>query len=265
MGTSPSQRKRFPADKRSNFLSTIPAWFGHTTIVAFAGRGFVTTTETSKFQKMNPKAKVPHSCALSLLSLACAAISPAAVVSTGQYDTYRSGTNVSETTLNVANVNPTTFGRLGDFAVDGQVFAQPLYVPGLTINGSPANVVFVATMHNSIYAFDASKIGSAPLWQTTLAPSVPAQYASQCPSWGGGPETGILSTPVIDTQSGSLYAIFATTSGSNTYAFYIAALDIATGKQKTGSPNLITASVPGTGYDSVGGKITFNPSTQGQR
>ena len=201
--------------------------------------------------------------AMSLLTFAIT--SYGAVVSTAQYDSYRSGTNPFETTLTVENVNQNTFGRLGSYLVDGQVMAQPLYVPALNIKETPTNVLFVATMHNSIYAFDATKPSSPPLWQTTLAPSVPAMYTGQCPAGSFGPETGILSTPTIDTQAGVLYTVYATPNGTGAYAYYIAALDILTGKHKAGSPTQITGSVIGTGYDSVGGKVTFNASMQNQR
>ena len=186
-------------------------------------------------------------------------------MSTGQYDNYRSGTNVSETTLTVANVNPNTFGRVGSYSVDGEVMAQPLYVPALNVNGTATNVLFLATMHNTVYAFDATKPGSTPLWQTTLGASVPILYTGQCPAGAYGPEMGILSTPVIDVRAGVLYAVYATPNGSNTYAFYIAALDLRTGGHKAGSPTLITGSVTGNAYDNVGGKVTFNPSMHNQR
>src|SRR5690349_13221524 len=89
------------------------------------------------------------------------------VVSTGQYDTYRTGANLNEKSLKANKVDTRSFGRLGAYAVDGDVFAQPLYVSGQKApgkNGGPVNVLYVATMHNSIYAFDADNPDSAPLW-----------------------------------------------------------------------------------------------------
>jgi hypothetical protein len=188
----------------------------------------------------------------------------AVTVSTGQYDMFRSSTNLNETTLNTANVNPTQFGRLGAYAVDGQVHAQPLFIPGLIVNGAAVNVLFVATQHNSIYAFNADKVGSAPLWQINLAPSVTAKMAlnGQCPAYSTGSELGILATPVIDTSTNSLYAVYATPLTATTYTFYIAALDIATGRHKAGSPNQITASAPGTAYDAVNGVVTLSNASQ---
>ncbi|HEY3838433.1 MAG TPA: hypothetical protein VGL72_17760, partial [Bryobacteraceae bacterium] len=190
----------------------------------------------------------------------------AAVVSTAQYDNSRTGANTSETLLNLVNVNTSTFGQLGAFAVDGEVRTQPLYIPSVLINGRGTNVLFVATMHNSVYAFDATRPGSAALWKTTFAPSVPAAVAGTCPaSWATGPEIGILGTPVIDTNTGTLYAVYATPTGANSYGFYIAALDITTGAHKTGSPTRILASVPGAGYDASGGIVSLNETTYTQR
>jgi len=187
-------------------------------------------------------------------------------VVTGQYDNNRSGVNTGETVLNLANVNPNTFGQLGAFAVDGEVRAQPLYIPSVSINGRATNVLFVATMHNSIYAFDALRPGAAALWKTTLAPSTPASYAGTCPaSWATGPEMGILGTPVIDAGTGTLYAVYSTPVGASSYGFYIAALDITTGVHRSGSPAAITATVAGSGYDSSGGVVSLNGRTYIQR
>jgi len=209
-----------------------------------------------------------HHAAIALTAMICAVLpgfAKGATVSTGQYDNFRSGSNLQESVLNTSNVKTTTFGKLGAYAVDGEVHAQPLYVPGVNINGSLVNALFVVTMHNSVYAFDTAKIGSAPLWVTTLAPSVAAQFAGTCPAWSTGPELGILSTPVIDLNSRTLYAVYATKTGGKTYGFNIAAIDITTGKQKFRSPNRISASVSGNGYDSVRGTVSLNQITMLQR
>ena len=121
-------------------------------------------------------------------------------VLSANYGTDRTNANLQETQLTVANVAPGNFGKLGAFPVDGQIFAQPLYVSGLSIpNRGTHNVLFVATEHNSVYAFDADT-ASAPLvlWQVNLGPSVPS---SMLMSDTGvltdvAPEIGILSTPL---------------------------------------------------------------------
>src|ERR671912_728693 len=75
-------------------------------------------------------------------------------ISTNRYDGARTGANLSETKLTAANVNVAGFGKLYSYAVDGSVYAQPLYVPGVTIAGVARNVLYVATMNDKVYAFD---------------------------------------------------------------------------------------------------------------
>src|SRR5436305_15035632 len=96
-------------------------------------------------------------------------------VLTGQYNNFRTAANMTEPVLTPSNVNVNTFGKLYSFPVDGTVFAQPLYVPNLKIGASRVNVLFVATMHNSIYAFNADDASQPPLWKVTLGDSVPSQ------------------------------------------------------------------------------------------
>src|SRR5205823_1891301 len=90
-------------------------------------------------------------------------------VLTYKYDTFRSGQNPNETILNTSNVTSSKFGKRVSYPVDGFVYAQPLYVPNLTINGQSHNVVFVATAHDSVYAFDADqRQATAPLWHASF-------------------------------------------------------------------------------------------------
>lgn len=186
---------------------------------------------------------------------------------TAQFNNQRTAANLTESVLNVSNVNSSTFGKIATFAVDGQVYAQPLYVPKLMINGAPHNALYVATMHNSIYAFDADT-GTQLFPAVSLGPSVPATTSpttSPCPdSNTTGPELGILSTPVIDPATNSLYVISTTSSGSGTYIFRIFALDITTGHPKAG-PVTIAPAVPGSGSDSAGGQVTMNQTRYVQR
>jgi hypothetical protein len=178
---------------------------------------------------------------------------------TGQYNVSRTSANLSETILTPANVNTSAFGLLFSRAVDAQIFAQPLYVPAVTINSTTQNVVYVATMNNSVYAFDADNPSvSTPLWQVNLGPpiTIPSHYLSA--------QTGILSTPVIDPTSNTLYCVAATTVFSSA-VYYLHALDITTGAEKFNGPVQVTGSVAGTAPDSVGGIVTLNTVNELQR
>jgi hypothetical protein len=184
-------------------------------------------------------------------------------VVTAQFDNARTGATLTETILKTSNVNVSSFGKLKSFSVDGWAFAQPLYVPNLTIKGSQQkNVLYVATMHNSVYAFDADK--GTTLFRVSLGSSVPAN-SSPCPaSRYIGPELGILSTPVIDLSTQTLYAISATPASAGAYTHRLFAVDIKTGHIKLG-PVVISASVPGNGTDSQGGQVSMNNTRYIQR
>src|SRR6202050_2646593 len=130
-------------------------------------------------------------------------------VTTSQYGNTRTGANLSETVLNPENVNQNQFGKLFTFQVDGGVYAQPLYLPQVAIPGQGThNVLFIATEHDSVYAFDADHPGTLPLWQVSFLDkargTVPlSEDMVQCPFIR--PEVGITSTPVIDIKTGTLY------------------------------------------------------------
>src|SRR5262249_46658872 len=127
-------------------------------------------------------------------------LAPANVpVLSAHYDGLLSGANTQETTLTPANVNPTDFGDLFNYPVDGYTYAQPLYVPNLTINGGTHNVVFAATEHDSVYAFDAD--GGGLLWKRSfidLASGITSVPQPDVISGDIVPEIGITGTPVID-------------------------------------------------------------------
>ena len=168
-----------------------------------------------------------------------------------------------------SNVNLAQFGKLFSWTFDGYVFAQPLYMPGIEINGVTRNVVYVATMNNSVYAFDADSSANTPLWHANFVTAVTAPTTSSCPAISAtGPQLGILSTPVIDPATETLYAVSASpyqvsSSAPNGtgYVQYLHAIDIRTGKEKRRSPVAIHASVPGHGYDAQNGTVTLNPSS----
>src|ERR1700680_1979721 len=136
-------------------------------------------------------------------------------VTTHHNDIKRAGATLNEAILNTSNVNVNSFGKLFSRIVDGQIYAQPLYAPTLTIPGQGVhNVIYVGTEHNTVYAFDADFPGMPnPLWHVILGPSVPATVL-------GGvrdllPEIGITGTPVLDLQSGTLYVVAETYENGN--------------------------------------------------
>jgi hypothetical protein len=189
-------------------------------------------------------------------------------VLTNRYDAARTGANLSETKLTVANVNVSQFGKLYSYPVDGSVYAQPLYVSGVLINGTPRNVLYVATMNDKVYAFDADSSSAAPLWMRdfTNPPSVtPVPIADIVgPNFNVVGNVGIQSTPVIDAASGTIYLV-ARTKENGSYFQRLHALDITTGASRPGSPVTITGSVVGSAPDSIGQVVTFNPKMQSQR
>jgi hypothetical protein len=194
-----------------------------------------------------------------------------AQVTTSQYDNARTGANLNESTLTPRNVNPQQFGRLFTMKVDGDVYAQPLFLPGVEIPGKGRHdVVFIATEHDSVYAFDAYGNPSAPLWQVSFlkdgATPVPARDVD-CPFIV--PEVGITSTPVIDAKTGTLY-VLARTKIMHLFArteFHqqLHALAVTSGAEKSGGPVEIQASVRGSGKGSTNGTVAFEPLRENPR
>src|SRR5882757_1846549 len=154
-------------------------------------------------------------------------------VLTYHYDNQRTGQNLNETALTPANVNSTKFGKLGEFPVDGRVDAQPLYLSQVTIGGQKKNVLYVATEHDSVYAFDADSINgitSTFLWKTTtLGTSETTSDARNCGQVS--PEIGITATPVIDRARNAIYVIAMSKDSSANYFQRLHALDLTTGKE----------------------------------
>jgi hypothetical protein len=200
-----------------------------------------------------------------LTLLALAALARAQRVITSQYDNARTGANLNETKLTPRNVNVQHFGKIFTLQVDGDVYAQPLFLGGVEIPGKGRHdVLFIATEHDSVYAFDAYGNPSTPLWQASFLmdgfTTVPARDAN-CPFIS--PEIGITSTPVIDPDTGTLYVLARTREGSgflqNVYAQRLHALAVTTGVEKFGGPVEIRASMSGSGTASNSGKLSFNP------
>ena len=186
-------------------------------------------------------------------------------VLTQHNDISRTGQNTAETALNTTNVNSTLFGKLFALGVDGQVYAQPLYVPGVTIPGQGMhNVVYVATENDSLYAFDAD-IGGVPLWKITLltngGSALPNTYIV---AYDINPQIGVTGTPVIDPSTSTLYVV-AKSLESGTITQRLHAIDITSGAEKFGGPVVLQATVPGTGSGSTLGTLPFSPQWENQR
>lgn len=181
-------------------------------------------------------------------------------VTTFKNDTSRTGQYLAETTLTPANVNSSTFGLLGLMAVDGVVDAQPLYLGALPIGSANHNVVFVATEHDSVYAFDADT--RAILWQVSLlAPGEVPSDDFGCDTIIG--EIGVTSTPVIDRTAGpngTLYVVSMSIDKSSNYHQRLHALDVTTGAELLNGPVDIAAS-----YTNTAGTTTFDPSRYDER
>ncbi len=186
-------------------------------------------------------------------------------VTTYHNDIARDGLNAAETILTLSNVNSTQFGKIGFDAVDGLVDAEPLYLANVTIGGKLHNVIYVATEHGSVYAFDADS--GTQLWKT----SVLASGETTSDDRGCGqvtPEIGITSTPVIDRAqgtNGTLFTIGMSKDSSGNYHQRLHALDITTGAEISGSPTEIAASYPGTGEGSSNGSVIFAPGQYKER
>jgi PQQ enzyme repeat len=190
---------------------------------------------------------------------------PNNAVTTYHNDNARTGQNLNETTLTTSNVNQSGFGKLFVISTDGKVDAQPLYVPNISVSGQTHNLLFVASEHGSVYAFDAGTGGL--IWQvsTLLSGEIPSD------DHGCGqitPEIGITSTPAIDPKAGShgtIYVVAMSKDSSGGYHQRLHALDVTTGAEEFGGPQEIQASYPGTGDNSSGGKVIFDSGQQVDR
>jgi hypothetical protein len=173
-------------------------------------------------------------CWLGVILLLPASVSTQVTVPMSQYDYGRTGANLGEWTLNPSNVDATHFGKLFSRRVDDTVYALPLIVPDLDIAGRRHNVMFVASMGNTVYAFDADDAAqSQPLWSRNLG--TPARGDNMI----GPVHHGILATPFIDVPTGTLYVVAMVLKGDE-HNLWVNALDIYTGRPKYNSPQLLS-------------------------
>lgn len=185
-------------------------------------------------------------------------------------DNARDGANLSETQLTPSNVNFASFGKLGQVQVDGAVYTQPLVKTNVPVPGrGTQNLVFVATEHDSVYAFNADSL--APVWHDSFInpqAGVTTVSSDDVLSTDVGPEIGITGTPVIDPSTRTLYVVTKTKTTMATGVTFdqkLHALDLATGAEKFGGPVSIRATVPGNGDGGVNGQVSFDPLKENQR
>src|SRR5882672_4439843 len=192
---------------------------------------------------------------------------PSAVdVVTYHSDNARTGSYINETMLTPATVNMQNIGKVGFYAVDGKVDAQPLYLSNVNIPGlGTRNVLYVVTEHASAYAFDAST--GAQLWKvSTLGANETTSDTLGCGQVA--PEIGITATPVLDRArgaNGALYVVAMSKDGSGHYFQRVHALDATTGAELFGGPRTVSASFPGTGAGSLNGSVIFDPKQYEER
>lgn len=187
-------------------------------------------------------------------------------VTTWHYDNSRDGANTNETILTPATVTKTTFGELFTQPVDGAIVGQALYLPHIKIPGAGVhNVVYVATMNDSVYAFDADSAtgeNAAPLWHTSFLINGATPVPIKLQGCGGSTEwtqVGIVSTPVIDPVAKRLYVVAKTYENSE-FVYRLHALAVATGLEEADSPVVITAS-----YEVNGQTYVFAPKMEVNR
>ena len=226
------------------------------TTAALAGTSTVTFIGTS--------GTLTHSVSLAL-TIQSAPQTSALDVTTFHYNVARDGLNPLETILTQSNVNSTQFGKIGFDTVDGKVDAQPLYLANVIVGGQSHNILYVATEHASVYAFDADT--GTQLWKTSVLGSTETtsddHNCSQIT-----PEIGITSTPVIDRKqgpNGTLFTVAMSKDSTGAYHQRLHALDITTGAEITGSPTEITATYPGTGDNTQNGNVVFDPAQYAER
>jgi len=202
----------------------------------------------------------------SAATLTVSAAAAAADVLTYHNDIARTGQNLNETVLTTSNVTSAKFGKLGFYSVDGLVDAQPLYASNVAVPGNGThNLLLAATEHGSVYAFDADS--GTTIWHTSML------KAGETTSDNRGcdqvtPEIGVTSTPVIDRTRGAngvVYAVAMSKDGSGNYHQRLHALDLALGTELFSGPAEIQAKYPGTGDNSDGTNVIFDPGQYKER
>jgi hypothetical protein len=273
-----TQTQQFTATVTGNVTDLSVVW----SVDAIAGGNATSGTISSAGLYTPPATGGTHTVAATSTALptssasAMVAVTDLPGVFTYHNDLSRDGANIQEYALNPATVTTSNFGKLFSCPVDGAVYTQPLWVPGVTINGAVHNVVYLATQHDTVFAFDADAKPCLQLWTANLLDTAHGGTAGEGPivwqdvGYCDGdiyPEVGVTGTPVIDPASHTIYMVSASEipgadSGNcslpaGSYFHRLHALDITTGLEQSNAPVTIAAQVPGIGDGSSGGMVTF--------
>ena len=212
------------------------------------------------------------------VALLTAGSAPAADVLTQHNNNARTGAVLDETILNTGSVNLTRFGKLWTLFADGQVVAQPLYVSALAVDTTANmaiprvqgtfNAVIIATMHNTVYVYDADKENrgpdgrTIPLWATWLGQPRPG--GKDIDMWStNDPEWGILSTPVVSDDKKTLFVVAWHGDGPGEFRYRLHALDLKNGLHR--QPAVIIRTSSTDNPTPCTPQNVFNPCLQKQR
>jgi len=239
---------------------------GTTPITGATAPSYTTAATATSDNGLQFSVVVSSSAGSTTSNTATLTVSAATDVLTQHNDVARTGQNLTETILTTSNVNSATFGKLGFYPMDGLVDAQPLYASNVAVpNGGTHNLLIAATENDTVYAFDADS--GATVWQvSTLKTGETPSDDPSCPTTC--PEIGVNATPVIDRTRGSNGAIYVAASskdGSGNYYQRLHALDLALGTELFGGPVDIQATYPGTGDNSDGTNVVFDPKQYRER
>jgi len=214
--------------------------------------------------------EVSNSAGVATSDAATLTVNPATDVLTHHNDNARTGQNFTETILTPSNVNFSTFGKIGFYPVDGPVDAEPLYASNVVVpNNGTHNILVAATEHGTVYTFDADS--GATIWQvSTLKMGENPSDDPSCPTSCAvlNAEIGVNPTPVIDRvrgTNGTIYLVAASKDGTGSYHQRLHALDLALGTELFGGPVEIQATYPGTGDNSDGTNVIFDPKYYRER
>jgi hypothetical protein len=274
-----SQTQQFTPTATGNMGNSNVTW----SVDSIAGGNSTVGTISANGLYSPPALAGPHTVAATSVALNSSSASVTVGVTdlpgvfTYHNDLSRDGANTQEYLLSATTVTQSTFGKLFSCPVDGAVYTQPLWVPGVSINGAIHNVIYVATQHDSVYAFDADANPCVKLWQVSLLDTLHGATAGEGPLvWSDVgfcfgdiyPEVGVTGTPVIDPASGTIYLVSASEiPGVQTgncslppgqFFHRLHALDITNGNERAKSPATIAGQVPGVGDGSSGGMVAFN-------